>query len=369
AVPAGVGIPVQACTGDAADVDLLVRLLHEHDVQGVVHAAGVLADAPIGEQTDATVRIVAHSKLGGALALDKATRARPVRHFILCSSVAGVVGSARQVNHAFCAAFLDGIAVRRRAEGLPALSLDWGVWSGTGSAAALGFDVRADQLGLGSIAPARGVELFGRALGASRAQLLVLPSVDWPRFVSHFGSHPPGLLRDIAAMDRPVPTAKPGGAAVAPAAPDRHAALSRIVTTCLGLTGAIEPNTPLHDLGLDSLVAVEIRNRVETELGLVVSVRELIEGASLATLAARLGDAAPPAGSPPDGRVAAIVAAVLGLGGTVDESVPLHDLGLDSLMAVEIRNRLENEAGIVVSVRELIEGASIKSLLGHSAAS
>src|SRR6185312_11921546 len=200
AVPAGVGIPVQACTGDAADVDLLVRLLHEHDVQGVVHAAGVLADAPIGEQTDATVRIVAHSKLGGALALDRATRARPVRHFILCSSVAGVVGSARQVNHAFCAAFLDGIAVRRQADGLPALSIDWGVWSGTGSAAALGFDQKAEQLGLGSIAPAQGTALFGRALSDPRPQLIALPSVEWPRFVSHFGGKAPALLRDVSTM-------------------------------------------------------------------------------------------------------------------------------------------------------------------------
>src|SRR6185437_3634422 len=165
--------------------------------------------------------------------------------------------------------------------------------------------------------------------------------------------------RDVSTMARPAAPSSPAVGAQ-PAAPDRHAALARIVATCLGIGGAVDPATPFHDLGLDSLIAVEIRNRVENELGLPVSVRELIEGASLSTLAARLGDAPAPAAAVEDGRIAAIVAAVLGLGGAPDETIPLHDLGLDSLMAVEIRNRLENEAGITVSVRELIEGASIR---------
>ena len=160
--PAGVTVPVHCHAGDAADADFIAGLLRQYQVQGVVHAAGQLADAAIAEQTEETIRAVARGKLGGALALDRATRAHPVQHFVLCSSVAGVVGSARQVNHAFCAAFLDGIAQRRQADGLPALSIDWGVWSGTGSAAALGFDQKAEQLGLGSIAPAQGTALFGR---------------------------------------------------------------------------------------------------------------------------------------------------------------------------------------------------------------
>jgi amino acid adenylation domain-containing protein len=359
--PAGVTVPVDCHAGDAADADFIAGLLRQHKVQGVVHAAGLLADAAIAGQTGETIRAVARGKLGGALALDRATRAYPVQHFVLCSSVAGVVGSARQVNHAFCAAFLDGIAQRRQADGLPALSIDWGVWNGIGSAAALGFDQMAEQLGLGSIAPAQGTALFGRALSDPRPQLVALPSVEWPRFVAHFGGKAPALLRDVSTVAR-TPT-QPAPAGAQPAAPDRHAALARIVASCLGIGGAVDPATPFHDLGLDSLIAVEIRNRVENELGLAISVRELIEGASLSTLAVRLGDAPTPITAPVEGgRIASIVAAVLGLSGMPDETIPLHDLGLDSLMAVEIRNRLENEAGIIVSVRELIEGASIRSL-------
>ena len=300
--PAGVTVPVHCHAGDAADADFIAGLLRQHQVQGVVHAAGLLADAAIVEQTGETIRAVARGKLGGALALDRATRAHPVKHFVLCSSVAGVVGSARQVNHTFCAAFLDGIAQRRQADGLPALSIDWGVWSGTGSAAALGFDQKAEQLGLGSIAPAQGTALFGRALSDPRPQLIALPSVEWPRFVSHFGGKPPALLRDVSTVARPAAPTSPAAGAQ-PAAPDRHAALARIVAACLGISGAVDPATPFHDLGLDSLIAVEIRNRVENELGLAVSVRELIEGASLSTLAARLGDA--PAPPPPRPRMGA----------------------------------------------------------------
>jgi pyochelin synthetase len=368
----GQGLRLLAHAGDAADAALVTRLLHDHAVEGVVHAAGLLADAALAEQDEASLRSVAHAKIGGALALDAATRAHPVKHFILCASAAGIVGSARQVNHAFCSTFLDGLAAARRQDGLPAISLDWGVWSGTGSAAALGFDQRADQLGLGSMTPAQGAALFGQALSATQSQLVVLPSVNWPRFTAHFGAALPGLFRDLAIE----PVAAPSVAAATPQAattpsaraPDRQAALTRVVAACLGLTGAIDPDTPLHDLGLDSLVAVEIRNRAERELGLTVSVRDLIEGASIRSLLGSAPEPVPPAAEPDrTDALGAIVAACLGISGTVDIDTPLHDLGLDSLVAVEIRNRAERELGLAVSVRDLIEGATIRSLLSTEA--
>ena len=361
--PAEVGVPVHVYAGDAADAGLIARLLRDHDVRGVVHAAGLLCDAALADQDELSIKTVAHAKIGGAMALDRATRAHPVQHFILCASAAGILGSARQVNHAFCSTFLDGLAARRRADGLPGLSLDWGVWSGTGSAAALGFDARAEQIGLGSITPAQGVALFGRAANAGSAQLAVLPSVDWPRFTSHFGTALPGLLREVAAA----PPAFPVRVVPGPAPhPDAGATLTKIVAACLGLSGPVDPDTPLHDLGLDSLVAVEIRNRAERELGLAVSVRELIEGASIRSLlkhAPQRFPAQPAVELDSGAKLGAIVAVCLGLTGPADPDVPLHDLGLDSLVAVEIRNRAERELGLTVSVRDLIEGATIRSLL------
>ena len=283
--PTGVSIPVHPYAGDAADPVLISRLLRDHGVTSVVHAAGVLADAALDEQDEQTIRAVAHAKVGGAVALERASHDHKLDHLILCSSVSGVLGSARQLNHTFCSAFLDAMAERRRAKGQAALSLDWGVWSGTGSAAALGFDARADQLGLGSITPAMGTALFGRALHTSRARLLVLPSVDWRRFTGHFEQGPPPLLRDIAQAGATGATgATPVGESVSTGKPDLQAQVSRIVAQCLGIAGDVDPEISLHDLGLDSLVAVEIRNQLERQLGLTVSVRELIEGATIRSL-------------------------------------------------------------------------------------
>ena len=372
------GTTVEVHQGDAADAGLIGRILDGlGQVEGVIHAAGSLANAPVAAQNEGTIAKVLHAKVGGAVALDRVTReraaqGRPIRHFVLFASAAGVLGSARQSNHAFASSFLDGLAHARRADGLPAISLDWGVWREIGAAARMGFDEQADQLGLGSIAPADGLAAFGTALAAEQVQLLVLPSVDWPAFLANFETAVPSLYADVAtpAAGTPaaaVPQAAPAPAIVTKAAADTVDRVAGIVSDILGLAGQhVDRRAPLHKLGLDSLVAVEIKNRVEKELGIPVSVRDLIEGASIEAIAGN----APPDGAD-DGhvrlaeirdRVEAIVAQVLGLTGTVDVHAPLYEMGLDSLVAVEIKNRVEKELGAPLSVRDLIEGASIESI-------
>jgi amino acid adenylation domain-containing protein len=374
-----IGAPIQAVVGDAADEALLTRLLAEAgDVEGVIHAAGALANAPAAALNDVTIDRVLRGKIGGALALDRATRAHPVKRFILFASAAGVLGSARQANHAFASAFLDGLAASRRAEGLPGLSLDWGVWSGVGAAARLGFDRQAEQLGLGNIAPGRGVAAFAAALGSDGPQgagcLLVLPSVDWSAFTGNFDGAAPQLYAEVAkttaVMESVAPPPPP--TAPRPVAADPLTAVTRIVREVLSIAGTVDPQTPLYELGLDSLVAVEIKNRVQAAFGVEISVRDLIEGASIAAIVAQLPtpEAAPvavpvPPSAAPDvaDRVAAIVCDLLGLKAAPDPQTPLYELGLDSLVAVEIKNRVEKELGGAVSVRDLIEGASLASIV------
>lgn len=285
---------IETHEGDAADPALLARLLAGvDDLEGVVHAAGTLADAPVGAQDAHSIGAVLHPKIGGALALEQAVSGKQLRHFVLFASAAGVLGSANQVNHAFGSTFLDALCHDRRARGLPGLSLDWGVWSGLGAAARQGFDVQAERLGLGSITPHQGVLAFAAALAMDEGQLLVLPSVDWPRFTAHLGAHRSPLydqvLEQVEAIAEAAPALPAADAHTAAALPEQ---LARIVASLLSLPANFEREVPLAELGLDSLIAVEIKNQVQRSLGLEVSVRELMEGSTLAELAQRLaGDA------------------------------------------------------------------------------
>ncbi len=304
------GIPVEAVAGDAADEAMLAGVLDGiSDLQGVVHAAGVLANTMAATLNEVTINRVLRPKIGGAVALDRLTRGRDLRHFILFASAAGILGSARQSNHAFASAFLDGLAAARRAEGLPALSLDWGVWSEIGAAARQGFDVQAEQLGLGIIAPDRGIAAFAAALGLRKpAQLLVLPAIDWTAFTANFDGEAPRLYAEVAeaAPEAPQPIA-PAAPAAAPAVRDIDlgAELGRIVAAVFNLTGPVDPKLPLYEYGLDSLVAVEIKNRAEKQFGVQIAVRDLIEGASIQALVAKLGLAAPAVEMPAAPAVAA----------------------------------------------------------------
>ncbi|MES2942445.1 MAG: KR domain-containing protein, partial [Pseudomonadota bacterium] len=295
---------IEAREGDAADGEMLARILDGiEDMEGVVHAAGALSDAPIVEQFEQTIHAVLHPKIAGALALDRAVQGRAIKHFVLFASAAGIVGSANQVNHGFGSTFLDALAHSRRSQGLPGLSLDWGVWSGVGAAARKGFDQQAEQLGLGSITPAQGALAFGTALAAGPAQLLVLPSVDWQRFTGHLGALCPPLYELVLqAQGKAAEHLAEAGKAVAVAhtahavisRDDASDALARVVGGLLSLPRDFDRDIPLAELGLDSLVAVEIKNQVLRELGVELSVRELIEGATLSELALRIADSAEP---------------------------------------------------------------------------
>lgn len=384
----GLGVAVDMVAGDAADEGLVGNLIAGiPDLTGVIHAAGTLANAQASALNAVTIDRVLRGKIGGALALDRATRGRDLRWFILFSSAAGVLGSARQSNHAFAGTVLDGIAAARQAAGLPGLSLDWGVWSKVGAAARLGFDRQAEQLGLGSITPEEGIAAFAASLagaGTGPAQL-VLPSVDWPAFLGNFEGAAPRLyagLSEPAVVPAPVIAASvPAPAVAVRVAGDPLIEVTRIVGEVLSIQQAIDPQIPLYELGLDSLVAVEIKNRVQAAFAAEILVRDLIEGASISDIVATIRAAAPPVPSPVPvpvpttpvavtaplvditAAVTAIVCDLLALRTAPDLKTPLYELGLDSLVAVEIKNRVEREIGGTVSVRDLIEGASLESLI------
>ena len=270
------GFPPEATvTGHACDVadeaalsDLLTTLGRERPpLRGIFHAAGVLNDAVLAQQTAQLIAAVLRPKLQGALLLDRLTSHLPIEHFVLFSSSAALVGSAAQANHAAANAALDALAERRRAAGLPALSINWGAWGEIGAAARAGEGVA--RRGLLHMPPDAALDALGHAMACSDAVIGVL-DVDWPIFLNRFppGYQPPlfGAMvkadavtrrdRDRPAAQAAVPRSLRSGLQAA-AETDRAAVLlgrvQAIVARILGLPADSlpQPNAPLRELGLE----------------------------------------------------------------------------------------------------------------------
>ncbi|MFC4983701.1 SDR family NAD(P)-dependent oxidoreductase, partial [Streptomyces atroolivaceus] len=285
----GAEVTLAAC--DTADRDALARLLNGVRLTAVVHAAGVLDDGVITALTPGRLDTVLAAKATAARHLHELTADQDLAAFVLFSSVMGVVGGAGQGNYAAANAYLDALAQHRRAQGLPALSLAWGMWAetagrpgATGMAGALSQAdrVRIARTGLAPIDRAEGLALLDAALRMDAAALVPAP-LDRAA-LGALGPQLPTVLRDLAP-DAPRPAEAPT-TAVAPRTEtlrDRLAALSpaeqeellldlvRVQTAAvLGRSSAagIPADRPFKDMGCDSLTLVELRNRLQTSAGL-----------------------------------------------------------------------------------------------------
>ncbi|MFJ9918243.1 amino acid adenylation domain-containing protein [Streptomyces rubiginosohelvolus] len=295
--------PVPA-TFDITDEDALTGWLDAHrrsgapPVRGVFHLAGQVRDTLVADLDRAAFDAVHDPKTVGAHLLHRHLRDEPLEHFVLFASIASLLTTAGQTNYAAGNAFLDALAHHRRAQGLPALSLDWGPWA-TGMIEELGLvEHYVRSRGMSSLSPDTGMAVLERVIGQDHAQLVVATVVDWPVFLAWYPSPPP-LVADLAAAAAP-PTDTTSGngfldtfrtagedarrALVA----ERFAALAAAVLR----TGAdrIDPATGLGELGLDSLLAMELRARIHAELGVALPVVALLSGTPAGELAGRLHD-------------------------------------------------------------------------------
>ncbi|MET9546350.1 SDR family NAD(P)-dependent oxidoreductase [Streptomyces sp. NPDC006627] len=267
------GAEVRLAVCDVSQRSALAELIGSlPELRGVVHAAGVLDDGMVTAQTAERLDTVLRPKADAAWHLHELTKERDLDLFVLFSSAAGVFGSPGQSNYAAANTFLDALARHRRASGLPAHSLAWGLWAdlsamtGTLSDTDLG---RLDRGGLRAFSADEGLALFDAAVR------LTAPVAVPVRLDLRGQDAPPALLRSLV---RPAPRRAAAAPAAASSAwherllglPDAERAAALVdlvrehVATVLGHTAPedIAPEQSFDALGFDSLTAVELRNRL-----------------------------------------------------------------------------------------------------------
>ena len=271
------GFTVRVELADVTDPDAVDEMLARMDADlpplgGVIHSVGVLSDGALGNQSWERFEGVLWPKVLGAWHLHRATLDRDLDMFVLFSSVAGVLGNPGQSNHAAANAFLDQLAAHRRALGLPGQSIAWGAWSEIGEAEEQRERISKNiaVTGVGWMTPQQGLRAFDRLVREDAANSMVLAR-DWSVFEKTLDNIPP-FFEDLLIHAQDAEADSPSLAddliarlAETPAA-EREALLvsflQQELQAVLRLPGAPEPTVGFFDLGMDSLMAVELRNRL-----------------------------------------------------------------------------------------------------------
>ncbi|MFI2779957.1 type I polyketide synthase [Streptomyces sp. ALB3] len=283
----GTRVTVAAC--DVTDREALAALLDsvppEHPLTAVVHTAGVLDDGMLGSLTPERVDRVLRPKTEAVLHLHELTRHLGLSAFVLFSSLAATFGNAGQAAYAAGNAFLDAIATVRRAQALPATSIGWGAWEGSGMAADPLVAERVRRGGMPPLPPGLAMRALRQAVEGG-APHTVVADIDWERFApalppgrSAFISEIPDVQRLRAVAGAPAPEKSEGAlheqlAGTSPQEAERVllALVCGQAAAVLGHTSVdgVQPGRAFRELGFDSLTAVELRNLLGASTGLAL---------------------------------------------------------------------------------------------------
>jgi acyl transferase domain-containing protein/NAD(P)-dependent dehydrogenase (short-subunit alcohol dehydrogenase family)/acyl carrier protein len=333
------GASVHLAQVDLADEGELAAFLATYrregwpPIRGVLHLAGISQPQMLLQMTPQGFTDGLRPKVTGAWLLHRLMAGERLDFFVLFSSVAALGFSMGQSSYAAGNAFLDGLAHYRRALGLPALSINWGAWAEVGMASLL--DGFRDIVNRGFIPmlPAQGIAALASLLGRQLVQATVI-GADWPQASRKnypMGVAPPLLDELLAAAEQAISAVAAGDPEVADIVeqvllttdPVARLELLRshlhgLVARVLRLDAArLDPEQSLTGLGLDSMTAVELRNRVDRSLGVTPSVVELLQGASVNSLAALL---LPDLATAAEAELAGLLAEIADLSGGLDPS-------------------------------------------------